>query len=57
MDVKTRIQSRMEEPKEVVKRTDPLEDEELKEIDVKVRLEAYKQESEKHVEENKVRCN
>ena len=57
VDVKTRIQVTLEEqekPKE--KQNDPLEDEELKEINLKGRLEMFKKETEKHAAENKVRA-
>jgi hypothetical protein len=56
VDVKTRIQVTLEEqesPKE--KQHDPLEDEELKEINLKGRLEAFKQETEKNAAESKVK--
>ena len=57
VDVKTRIQVTLEEqerPKE--KQIDPLEDEELKEINLKGRLEAFKQETEKNAAESKVKA-
>ena len=57
VDVKTRVQLTQEEqikPREIVKQNDLLEDEELKEINLKGRLEAFKQETEKHAMENKV---
>ena len=50
VDVKTRIQSRIEEnekPNETPKPTDPSEEDELKDINLKAKLHAYKQESEK----------
>ena len=54
VDVKTRIQSTLEEkPKEIVKQQDHLEDEELKEINLKGKLEMFK-ETEKQALENKV---
>lgn len=53
VDVRTRIQSTLEEkPKEIVKQQDHLEDEELKEINLKGKLEMFK-ESEKHAAEIK----
>ncbi len=56
VDVKTRIQVTLEEQeKSKEKQNDHLEDEELKEINLKGRLEMFnKQESEKHATENKV---
>lgn len=55
VDVKTRIQSTLEDqPKEISKQHDPLEDEELKEINLKAKLEMFKQETERQAAENKV---
>ena len=55
VDVKTRIQSTLEDqPKEISKQHDPLEDEELKEINLKAKLEMFKQETVKKAAENKV---
>jgi hypothetical protein len=55
VDVKTRIQTTLEEQeKPEEKQNDLLEDEELKEINIKGRLEVFKQESDKHASEHKV---
>jgi hypothetical protein len=55
VDVKTRIQTTLEEQeKPEEKQNDLLEDEELKEINIKGRLEVFKQESDKHAAEHKV---
>ena len=54
VDVKTRIQSTIVEKEKPAKESDHHEDEELKEINLKARLEVFKQEDNKHATQSQV---